>query len=124
MTSFLYAGNVSDGTNSRSVGDLLSGMAKFMIQYRTDTSPYLAAIEKSIGVSSVTDVQTGIQEFNTSMALGSVVNSRPMIAGVSTDAAVSSFGYHSCLFRLGGAYRFAYYTTGWAASSSISCMGI
>lgn len=123
MSSLLYADNVSDGTRSNSVNNLYNGMAKLMIQYKTDSAPYLASIEKSIGVSSVTDIQTGIQEFSPSINLGVIINSRPLMCGVSTDVAASSFGYHGALFTTYGRYRFAYYTTGWAAASYISCMG-
>lgn len=124
MSSKLIVGNFSDGTNSISLDNYVSGMAKIMIQYTTSTSPYYAAIEKSHGISAVIDVATGRQEFTPSISLGNIVNSRPILAGVSTDGNAESFGYHGCLFNSSGNYSFSYYTTGWAAALYISVMGL
>lgn len=124
MPSKLIVGAFSDGVNSVSSDAYISGMAKIMIQYNTYYSPYDTSVEKSHGISTITDVQTGIQEFTPAISLGTVVNSRPLLCGVSTDGNAESFGYHGTLFRANGAYRFAYYTTGWAAAEYISVMGM
>lgn len=124
MTSKLIVGNLSDGTNSISLDNYISGMAKIMIQYSTYYSPYQSGIEKSHGISTVIDVATGRQEFTPSVSLGTVVNSRPLLAGVSTDFTADSFGYNGCLFNSSGRYSFSYYSGGWASASYISIMGI
>lgn len=124
MTSKLIVGAFSDGVNSISSDAYISGMAKIMIQYNTYYSPYLTSVEKSHGISTITDVQTAIQEFTPSISLGTIVNSRPLLCGVSTDGNAESFGYYGALFRSTGAYRFAYYNGGWSSAEFISVMGM
>lgn len=124
MPSKLIVGNFSDGVNSISSDAYISGMAKIMIQYSTLQAPYEAGIEKSHGISTVTDIQTGIQEFTPSISLGTVVNSRPLLCGVSNDGTADGFGYYGSLFRANGAYRFAYYTSNWANAAYVSVMGV
>ena len=122
MTSTLSVGAFSSETETRSFNDIYAGSAKAMIQYNTTYSPYSASIEKSHGVSSVVDIQTGIQDIYPSLSLGNTRNKRPCLPGVSTNPTADSFGQHGC-FYTGAAFRFSYYTTGWAAAQYISVMG-
>jgi hypothetical protein len=122
MPSKLSVDAFSSETETRSFNDIYGGSAKLMIQYNTTYSPYSASIEKSHGVSSVVDIQTGIQDIYPSLSLGNTRNRRPCLPGVSTNLTAVSFGYHGCLYT-GTAFRFAYYTSGWAAAQYISVMG-